>query len=337
MASVESSSVESLRAASAVPQAASEPVQGAAPAECPPVLVLAFNRPDTTRAVIDALREGRPKSLWLAVDGARANRPEERGRVLAVQRLIDSVDWPCEVHTLFRTSNLGCKIAVSEAISWFFDQVDAGIVLEDDCVAHPTFFSFAAELLTRYTDDDRVCMISGDNFQLGRSRTQYSYYASRYTHIWGWASWGRAWRLYDHGMSKWPELRDAGWLERYLGDRDAAHYWTRIFDATHGERNSSWAYRWTWSAWVNDALTLIPAVNLVSNVGFGGQATHTLNRKNRFAGLPAEAMLFPLKHPPTLERNIEADAFTQSTMFRNPPLWKRLAARSLRILRGTGR
>ena len=304
---------------------------------CPPVLVLAFDRPDSAARVLAAMRQARPRSVFFAVDGARADRPGERQRVLAVQRLIGDIDWPCDVKTLFRETNLGCKIAVSEAISWFFDEVDAGIVLEDDCVAHPTFFSFAAELLTRYRDDDRVCMISGDNFQLGRKRTQYSYYASRYTHIWGWASWRRAWRLYDHGMSKWPELRDAGWLERYLGDRAAAHYWTRIFNATHGERNSSWAYRWTWSAWVNDALTLIPAVNLVSNIGFGGQATHTLNRKNQFAGLPAETMSFPLKHPPTLERNIEADAFTQSTMFRNPPLWKRIAARSLRMLRGIGR
>lgn len=304
---------------------------------CPPVLVLAFNRPDVTEKVFAAIHRVRPERLFFAVDGARVGRDDEAAQVRAVRELKNTVDWPCEVRTLFRDANLGCKIAVSEAISWFFDAVESGIVLEDDCVADPSFFEFAAQLLDRYRDDKRVWMISGDNFQLGRERTQYSYYASRFTHIWGWASWRRSWRLYDHAMSRWPELRDAGWLERYLGDRVAAHYWTRIFDATHEERNASWAYRWTWSAWVNDALTLIPAVNLVSNIGFGGRATHTLRRKNPFAALPAEAMPFPLKHPPSLERNAAADAFTQSTMFRNPPLWRRLAARSLRMLRGIER
>ena len=300
------------------------------------MLIVAFNRPEVTAEVFAAIRVVQPGKVFFAVDGARRNRAGERERVLAVQALQDSIDWPCEVQTLFRDTNLGCKIAVSEAISWFFSAVDAGIVLEDDCVADPSFFQFAALLLDRYRDDERVWMISGDNFQLGRERTQYSYYASRFTHIWGWASWRRAWQRYDHAMKRWPELRDSGWLERFLGDREAAHYWTRIFDETHGERNASWAYRWTYSAWINDALTLIPAVNLVSNIGFGGQATHTLNRRNPFAALPAGTMTFPLKHPPSLERNAAADAFTQSTMFRNPPLWKRIAARSLRMLAGIG-
>jgi hypothetical protein len=295
--------------------------------------VLAFNRPDTTAQVFAAIKQVRPERLFFAVDGARADRTGEAEQVLAVQQVQHVVDWPCEVRTLFRERNLGCKIAVSEAITWFFDSVESGIVLEDDCVARPSFFEFAAQLLERYRDDERIWMISGDNFQLGRQRTQYSYYASRFTHIWGWASWRRAWCLYDHAMSQWPTLRESGWLEKYLGDKDAARYWTQIFDATHGERNSSWAYRWTYSAWVNDALTLIPAVNLVSNIGFGEQATHTLNRKNPFAALPTGEIPFPLRHPPVLEVNTAADAFTQRTMFQNPPLWKRIAARCLRILR----
>jgi len=303
---------------------------------CPPVLVLAFNRPDTTAKVIEAIRKARPASLFLAVDGARPDRLNEREQVSAVHKLADTIDWDCNVRTLFRDTNLGCKIAVSEAITWFFDQVESGIVLEDDCVAHPSFFTFAAELLTRYRDDERVCMISGDNFQLGKRRSQYSYYPSRFTHIWGWASWRRAWRLYDHAMSQWPEQRAAGWLQAYLGNNKAAQYWTRIFDDTHGERNSSWAYRWTYSAWANDALTLIPEVNLVSNIGFGEQATHTVNKRNRFAALPLEAISLPLRHPPELIENAMADAFTQKTMFRRPPMWKRVGSRVLRALRKLG-
>lgn len=301
--------------------------------DCPPVLVLAFNRPDTTRAVIESLRAVRPQALYIAVDGPRADRAGERERVLEVQRLADSVNWDCDVRTLFRSENLGCKIAVSEAISWFFDQEEAGIVLEDDCVAHATFFPFAAELLDRYRDDSRVCMISGDNFQLGRRRSPDSYYFSRFTHIWGWASWRRAWRLYDHRMSEWPAQRENGWLERLLDDKVAVSYWSRIFDATWADRNSSWAYRWTYSAWVNNALTVLPDRNLVSNIGFGDAATHTFNRRNRFAALPVHEMHFPLRHPPQVTGNAQADQFTQRTMF-TVALWRRAAGKILRLLRG---
>ena len=137
-------------------------------------------------------------------------------------------------------------------------------------------------------------------------------------------------------MSRWPQQRAAGWLHAYLGDTQAAKYWTRVFDETHAERNSSWAYRWTYSAWVNDALTLIPEANLVSNIGFGDQATHTLSKRNRFAALPLESISLPLRHPPELNHNAMADAFTQKTMFRRPPLWKRFGSRVLRALRNLG-
>jgi hypothetical protein len=292
---------------------------------CPPVLVLGFNRPDTTQRVLESLRPVRPGAIYFAVDGPRAGRQGENAQVAAVRRLADTIDWDCDVQTLFREKNLGCKTAVSEAINWFFDNVEAGIILEDDCVAHPSFFPFAAELLERYRDDDRVLMISGDDFQLGRRRSEYSYYFSRYTHIWGWATWRRAWRLCDHRMSRWPELRDQGWLLDMLKDRVAVDYWTRVFDDTFAERNSSWAYRWTFSAWVNDGLTVLPGVNLVSNIGFGGLATHNRNRSNRLAALPTEAMRFPLRHPLDVVRDKNADEFTQQTIFVPSPWWTRAA------------
>jgi hypothetical protein len=299
---------------------------------CPPVLVLAFNRPETTSRVIASLREIAPGQVFLAVDGPRPDRKDEKGRVQAVRELVDLIDWKCQVHTLFREQNLGCKTAVSEAITWFFDNVEAGIILEDDCVAHPSFFPFAAKLLERYRDDERVLMISGDNFQFGRRGTGHSYYFSRYTHIWGWATWRRAWRLYDHKMSLWPQLRDQGWLVDMLKDRVAAEYWTRIFDDTFAERNSSWAYRWTFSAWVNGGLTVLPCVNLVSNIGFGDVATHTRNRQNKLAALPVREMRLPLRHPGHVVREARADNFTQRTVFASPPWWKRIAKKILRAL-----
>ncbi|HUF21872.1 MAG TPA: glycosyltransferase family 2 protein [Burkholderiales bacterium] len=298
----------------------------------PPVLLLAFNRPDTTAQVLDAIRAGRPRQLFFAVDGPRDDRPDERGQVAAVRALADTIGWDCEVRTLFRDRNLGCKLAVSQAVSWFFKQVELGIVLEDDCVAHPAFFRFTGELLQKYADDSRVAMISGDNFQFGRRRSEFSYYFSRYPHIWGWASWRRAWQWYDHSMSRWPQLRDSGWLHELLGDHAAAAYWTRIFDETHADRNASWAYRWTFAVWAHDGLSTLPGVNLVSNIGFGGGATHNRNRWNRFAALPLEEMRFPLVHPDNVVIDDEADRFTQRTMFRRP-WWRALAGNLLRAMR----
>ena len=292
--------------------------------ECPPVLVLAFNRPDTSRRVLDAVRLARPPHLYLAVDGPRPGRAEDAERVLQVQRLADAVDWNCEVHTLFRPANLGCKAAVSQAIEWFFEQVAAGIVLEDDCLPHPSFFPFAGELLQRYEGDPRIMAISGDNFQFGKSRSPYSYYFSRYNHVWGWASWRRAWKLYDHRMSRWPGLRDQGWLADFLKDPVAAAYWTQIFDETYGERNTSWAYRWTFACWSHGGLTALPTVNLVSNIGFGRQSTHTFFR-GRVAEMPTQSLAFPLRHPPVIERNESADEATEKVLFsRARPVVRRL-------------
>jgi hypothetical protein len=298
-----------------------------------PVLILAFNRPDTTRAVIECLRAIRPAHVYLAVDGPRTDRPGEAAQVGAVQALAQAIDWPCRVETLFRRVNRGCKLAVSEALSWFFERVDAGIVLEDDCLAHPSFFPFAAELLERFHDDERVMMISGDNFQFGQRRTPYSYYFSRHTHIWGWASWRRAWKRYDHRMQLWPQLRDGGWLSDVLGDRAAVNYWTRIFEQTYREENSSWAYRWTFAAWVNHALTVLPSVNLVSNIGFGDDATHTTRRNNPLAALPAVAMSFPLAHPPFVIRDAEADRHTEALAFSSGSPLRRAARAIYRKLR----
>jgi hypothetical protein len=282
--------------------------------------------------VIQAISAARPAKVFFAVDGPRPGKADEADRVQQVRDLIGGMNWGCEVRTLFRDANLGCKLAVSQAISWFFSEVEAGIVLEDDCVAHPSFFPFAGELLQRYREDERIAMISGDNFQHGSRRTDYSYYFSRYTHIWGWATWRRAWRLYDHAMSAWPEMRAGGWLMDILGERKAAAYWTGIFDATHGERNTSWAYRWTFSAWSHSALTILPNVNLVSNIGFGEQATHTKRHDEFMASLDLAEMKFPLRHPPYVIRDERSDASTQARMFSVPSIWQRAARRAKRAL-----
>ena len=300
---------------------------------CAPVLLLAFNRPDTTARVFEALRPVRPSQIFFAVDGPRPEKAADAERVAKVRELASTVDWHSDVRTLFRPRNLGCKNAVSQAISWFFKHVEEGIVMEDDCVPHPSFFRFAGELLERYRHDERVMMISADNFQQGRPRTQYSYYFSRYLHIWGWACWRRAWSKYDHEMAQWPELRDSGWLMDLLGDRSAARYWTQIFDETHGERNMSWGYRWMFSAWRNAGLSVNPCVNLVSNIGFGDSATHAMEQNHPLASLPVHQIEFPLRHPPDVIRDQEADLHSQRNLFSAPSRWRAVASRVRSLLR----
>ena len=285
-----------------------------------PVLLLAFNRPDTTQRVFDAIRQAAPTRLYVAVDGPRPDRPGEAATVRSVRELVTDVDWDCKVKTLFRDENLGCRTAVSSAIDWFFEHEPAGIILEDDCLPHPSFFRFCGELLQHYADDSRIMTISGNNFQRGRRRSEHSYYFSRYMHCWGWATWRWAWQHYDRDLSTWPRLRDSGWMETRFPHARHARYWRDLLDrVAHGDIDS-WAYIWQYSIWTLNGVNILPDCNLVSNIGFDTDATHTTKNRSPWANLPTQAMPFPLRHPAAIARDEEADLFTQRTLFR-PPGW----------------
>jgi hypothetical protein len=269
-----------------------------------PVLFLVFNRPDTTKRVFEAIRQAQPSQLFVAADGPRENNPGEVERCKEARGIVqDGIDWDCEVKTLLRDKNMGCKVAVSSAIDWFFGQVKEGIILEDDCLPHPTFFGFCEELLDKYRDDERIGQISGDNFQFGRNRRKYSYYFSRYAHVWGWATWRRVWKNYDVDMKLWPEIRDDGWLQGWLGNKNLAEYWTRIFEDVYQGKIDTWDYQWGFTCWSQNCLTVLPSVNLISNIGFSKDATHTTYENDKSAGIPAEAMKFPLVHMPFVIRD----------------------------------
>ena len=160
----------------------------------------------------------------------------------------------------------------------------------------------------------RIAMIGGNNFQFGRKRTGYSYYFSRYTHIWGWASWRRAWNNYDVDMKVWHEIRDGGWLEDLLGTKKSVWYWKNIFENVYKGKIDTWDYQWTFSCWIQSALTVLPNVNLVSNIGFGMKAVHT-KVKDKFADMEIEPMRFPILHPDYVLRDSKADFFVENKMF----------------------
>ncbi|MCS3824359.1 hypothetical protein [Salinibacter ruber] len=303
-------------------------------ADTPPVLLLIFNRPDLTEQVMEQIRKAEPAKLFIGADGPRADHPGDKRNCQQARDVATRVDWDCEVHTLFRGENLSCKQAVSSAISWFFEHVEAGIILEDDCVPHPSFFPYCAELLERYRNDDRVMVVSGNNFQPEETTWESSYYYSIYNHCWGWATWRRAWQHYDGDIADWSDLRDTEWLEGWVGSEEGAKYWTGIFDQVAQDAVDSWAYPWTFSCWAEHGLSILPQTNLVTNIGFGERATHTKNTEGTDGESdghrPARSLSFPLSHPNRIVRDYEADEYTLREHFgvRVPsPRWYRLADR----------
>ena len=299
--------------------------QSGSGAQLPAVLLIAFRRPDTTARVLAALRQVQPTRLFVACDAPRAGDGHEAEACRLTREVIEGgIDWPCRTSWLLPSQHRGCRRGVSEAISWFFGEVEEGIVLEDDIVASPAFFRFCAELLQHYRHDTRVGVISGSNFQPHRPRDGASYYFSLYNHCWGWASWRRAWAGYDAELEGWPAFRDQGWLED-LGGRRFARYWRRCVESVRRGECDTWDYIWTYSCWRQGLLTCLPAVNLVTNVGFGHPlAAHTHTGASPHGAIGV--LESPLRHPLQCLVDRRADAYTFRTHYQ-PPLTRRLLGR----------
>jgi len=278
------------------------------------VLFLIFNRPNTTQKVFEAIRQARPPRLYVAGDGPRNNRQGEENLVSKARQIATSVDWPCELKTLFQSENLGCKNAPSSGIDWFFENEDQGIILEDDCLPHQDFFIFCEILLNKYATDDRIWVITGDNFQNGQQRGDASYYFSRNNHVWGWASWRRAWVKRDMEIKFWPAWKESTEWKTWLPDKVERRYWAKIFDRAYKQEVDAWDYPWTASVWFNGGLTITPNVNLVSNIGFGPDATHTILEDSPQAKLATQKMM-PIKHPINLLHDEAADNYAFNQVF----------------------
>jgi hypothetical protein len=271
-----------------------------------PVAFIIFNRPDTTERVFAEIARARPPKLLVVGDGPRANRPGEAKKVAACRAIIDRVDWPCEVLTNYSEANLGCKVRVSSGLDWVFEQVPEAIILEDDCLPHPTFFRFCQELLERYRDDERIGMISGDNYLFDRTEINSSYYFTKYSNIWGWASWRRAWTKYDVTLRHWPEFLQSRGFENFNMSRSEVAFWTDVFSKTFQDEIDTWDYQWVFTNFINNRVSINPAVNLISNIGFGVGATHTTG-DSIYANMKTLPVDFPMMHPNFLSVNYDAD------------------------------
>jgi hypothetical protein len=273
-----------------------------------PVVLIVFNRPHLTRQVIDSIRMVRPERLFVISDGPRAGNPDDRAKIDEVRRLVaEQKDYA--------KTNLGCALRVSTGLDNVFAQVEKAVILEDDCVANQSFFAFCEQLLETHANNVRVMHISGDNFlqPIGRTFTN-SYYFSIHAHCWGWATWRRAWRQYDHTMKLWPEFRNSGKLRAMGLSAASEKYFAERFSRVKDNTMDSWAFRWTFACWFHGGLAILPAVNLVRNIGFGTEATHT---REPFFWVPSqcEELSFPLTAPREIAADREADAMTNDLLF----------------------
>jgi hypothetical protein len=276
-----------------------------------PILFIIFNRPNTTIRVFNEIKKIKPSKLYVVADGPRLDRNGEKEKCEETRKIIDQIDWECEVHKNFSDINLGCKKRVSSGIDWFFENVEQGIILEDDCLPDLSFFRFCEEMLEKYKNDERIGMISGDNFQFGKVKNEYSYYFSRYSHIWGWATWRRAWGKYDVNISSWPQVKKGGRLKKVFNDWKDIFYWSSIFDDVYNNKIDTWDYQWSFTCFINDYLSIMPSKNLISNIGFGkGLSTHT-KRVSKFSNMETSEMVFPLKEPEHIVRSTKSDKITQ--------------------------
>jgi len=270
-----------------------------------PILILAFNRPDTTARVLAAIQSVQAKQIYVCVDGARSDKAGEAKKVQAVRDLFNGLDWNVEVHRLFREQNLGCRDSVNGGINWFFEQVEYGIILEDDCLPDASFFPFCKNLLAKYKDDNRVFHIAGFN-PMTMDKTE-SYLFSNFCLIWGWATWRRAWQQNDTNFGGLEELGQSAYFEKALPNKAARAYMIDKFENIKDGTINSWDYTWFHSILQKQGLCIIPSKSLIENIGLGGEATHTSKNEFGTIGKKASTMSFPLKHPDSVGEPLPAE------------------------------
>jgi hypothetical protein len=294
------------------------------------VALLLFRRPEETARVFERIREARPRRLFLIADGPRSGDEEEARDCERARAVVERVDWPCDVVRDFADENLGLKRRIPSGLDRVFGEAGEAIILEDDCLPHPSFFPYCQELLDRYRDDERIVHIAGSQL-LPKAPADASYHFSRYVHVWGWASWARAWDRYDVDLSDWHAGSDAereARLEGMFDLQDERRYWGWVWDRS-GEIDN-WDAQWSYVGLGRGLLSVNPNRNLISNIGFAADATNATADPLGIAGRPLEGLTFPLTHPPEVQRDGDADALA-SRLFRRPgpPLWVRAARRIL--------
>lgn len=286
-----------------------------------PVLLILFNRADTALQVLERIKLVGVKKLYLFSDGPRSSKIGESETLKKIQsEILNAIDWDCEVKTKFEEENKGPRYAIGNGINWFFENEEHGIIFEHDCLPNLSFFSFCEELLAKYADDERIMHISGNNFQFGHKRGDGDYYFSRLNHIWGFATWRRAWNHYDVEMKDYPYFKKVNGLQSLFNKKRMQKIWESILDKTFQKQLETWDYQWTFTLWKNNALAILPNENLVSNIGFDSSALNTTNPNHRLAAMQTSEIK-QIKHPSLVIPDTKADDFSMLEVF-NPTIGK---------------
>jgi len=273
-----------------------------------PILIIFWRRSSSLLRVIESLRLVAPTKLFLASDGPRQDNSLEAEQVAEARLLAEkAIDWPCDIARRYSENNHGVKYGPINALNWFFSQVEEGIILEDDCLPHPSFFGYCENLLERFRDDQRIWHISGNNFLGDESPSDYSYYFSKYTFIWGWATWRRCWTLYDPEMKSWSQMKTSHLLKDLFPTEEEWDYWSSRWDEVAVKHTATWDYQWMYTCIVNGGISIVPKCNLVSNIGFGDGGVHTFDQDSELSNIPSRAIDVSIIHPINIMQNHRAD------------------------------
>lgn len=280
-----------------------------------PVALIFFNRPDLTKKIFSVISSVKPDKLFLISDGPRDVKNEDE-LVNECRAIVSNINWKCKIYKNYSESNLGCKYRPSSGIDWVFKHTDKAIILEDDCLPHVDFFHYCEDLLNYYESDLRVSMISGNNLSPGCFKGDDSYFFSNYTFCWGWATWRNRWHnSFDIKLSKWPDLKNSSFFQTVHPNKYSADAWTTGFDLLYQDKIDAWDYQWLFANWLENRYTIVPRVNLVSNIGFSANATHTFSAINPLANIATKQIKFPLKHPGYVFPNYKADQILYKKVF----------------------
>jgi hypothetical protein len=273
-----------------------------------PVALLVFNRPDETRVVFEQIRKSAPRRLLVVSDGPRPGVPADVENCRRVRELIqEGVDWDCELLTNYSAAHMGCKLRVSSGLDWVFELNDRAIVLEDDCVPAMSFFRYCDELLESFSNDSRIMQICGTNVSQDTTSKEYSFYFSKFGPIWGWASWRRAWKFYDVSMREWPKIVADKIYENFWEFPGEAAFRLEIYEEVYRGHVDTWDLQWGFTKFINSGLSIVPSKNLIRNIGYGDNATHTKTTGSPAANLITEDLEFPLRHFPFVVRKRSVD------------------------------
>jgi len=295
-----------------------------------PILLIVYNRPELTLKVFNKIRELKPKYLFIAADGPNPKKQDDKEKCKQARKIINFIDWPCKVKTKFRKNNLGCALSVSSAITWFFDNIEEGIILEDDCLPSYSFFYFCENLLEKYKKNKDVMVISGTNLLKSWKYSIQDYHFSRQINFWGWATWRRAWKKYSHDLSYLKDRNIQEKIKSSIKNKSYYKYLLKKIDKVKNNKIDSWGYRWMATCYANNGKIIIPSKNLVKNIGFSSDALHTKNPFSWMAKIKTHELKFPLRDP----KNQEIDyKFDKKIIKKTVGFWNRITNKIFEIIR----